>query len=64
MSPYHLLSAPGQAAEPEERMLTCTVMYNASVKVLNPINKDFTMFTPRSLTVDDINTPASIRGYV
>lgn len=34
-------------------------MYYASVKVLNPINKDFTMFTLRSLTADDINTPAS-----
>ncbi len=41
-----------------------SVKYSASLKVLNPTNKDFTMFTLRNLTAEDMNTPASLKEFI
>ncbi len=42
-----------------------SVKYSTSLKVLNPINKkDFTMFTLRNLTAEDMNTPVSLKELI
>ena len=42
-----------------------SVKYSASLKVLNPTNKkQFTMFTLRNLTAEDINSPVSVKEAI